>query len=455
MFAGIEYSIAPATRAAVHADVAPKKKDLSLANALGRDIIRLDRRELDQVPKELLSHSTLRTLSLARNNLSSVPDGIRGCSSLRRLNLAGNKLSSLPDALGDLKELQELRVEDNSLTSLPPALGKVATLTFISLNGNPLTGELKEAWYGPAPADGSAPPPVPTEKIAERTAAVLAVLRGQLSDADLAAVKEKEAADRRKAAAQALEGGICGGDAGALRAAIGEAEAAGVVMPKGVGMRAKECMVLFESMGSSKDDEEVLKEALTRWEAMAARGAEKMGPTVRAAMDAMRELKRERLERGFRQRAEASMTSLGGAQASAASVAAASRPLATAEASAASHAELGPGRSTVAVGLAQLTKNIGFDDWVKAKKQKEKEAEEALRRHLRTERSTSKAVSKQKRHEELDKSRRESGWPSQHVEERKHGSYTDVERLKAARKMRGNPQGMPPSSRTVAAGGEE
>eukprot|EP00854_Cymbomonas_tetramitiformis_P000987 gene987-1506_t len=142
---GIVYDVAPAnTRDLSHVygrAEGPKKKSISVSLysiaerqimqsllltvflllqtlPLSQHIIRLENRDLTEVPQIPASVATLRHLT--------------------KLDFSNNSIKLVAPEIGNLPHLEEVLLENNCITSLPEALGRIAALKLLNLNGNPL-----------------------------------------------------------------------------------------------------------------------------------------------------------------------------------------------------------------------------------------------------------------------------------------------------------------------------
>ncbi len=97
--------------------------------------------------KEKLSQ--LQVLKLSKKQLTSLPKEIGLLSQLQVLKLFNNRLTSLPKEIGQLSKLQVLTLIDNQLTSLPKEIGQLSLLQNLYLNSNQLTLLPKEVWQLP------------------------------------------------------------------------------------------------------------------------------------------------------------------------------------------------------------------------------------------------------------------------------------------------------------------
>ena len=98
------------------------------------------------VPEQLVSLTSLRSLSLGSNQLEEgiPPEVWTNMTQLRYLSLAGNQLTgALPSELGAITTLEELRLHANSLEgNIPPQLGALPALLSLSLHENRLEGAI-------------------------------------------------------------------------------------------------------------------------------------------------------------------------------------------------------------------------------------------------------------------------------------------------------------------------
>ena len=124
-----------------------------LTNSDGRVTgLYLDNNQLSgEIPAELGSLSSLRTLSLNGNPLSGgnqlsgeIPAELGNLSSLERLRLHNNQLSGeIPPELGNLTNLELLYLHENQLSGeIPVELGSLSRLGRLRLFGNQLSGEI-------------------------------------------------------------------------------------------------------------------------------------------------------------------------------------------------------------------------------------------------------------------------------------------------------------------------
>ncbi|KAF0690714.1 Aste57867_17909 [Aphanomyces stellatus] len=101
-------------------------------------IVHLSNNRITHVPAAIGQAAALQVLSLDNNLIEDVPDDIGRCHDLVELNIRGNKVQVLPSSLGDCINLTTLAVNSNELKVLPESLGKCRQLTFLHANGNPI-----------------------------------------------------------------------------------------------------------------------------------------------------------------------------------------------------------------------------------------------------------------------------------------------------------------------------
>ncbi len=129
--------------------------------------LRLGRKGLTEIPKEVFELTNLEELILYKNNITEIPPEIGKLKKLKRLALSRNKIKkiapeignltnlenltlyfneidSLPEEIGNLKNLDELNLAYNNLTKLPASLGNLNSLEILYLGHNHLTEIPKE-----------------------------------------------------------------------------------------------------------------------------------------------------------------------------------------------------------------------------------------------------------------------------------------------------------------------
>merc|ERR1712183_97631 len=102
--------------------------------------LRLSKRRIQWIPKQLFQLSYIENLYLDNNNLELLPDKFfEKLPQLKYLDLRNNELSEIPNSgLSNHKNLQVLLLSRNSITHLPLDLGFVKSLNALHWVGNPI-----------------------------------------------------------------------------------------------------------------------------------------------------------------------------------------------------------------------------------------------------------------------------------------------------------------------------
>jgi len=101
--------------------------------------LNLSGNQLTCVPHQVLDIVSLRSLFLGGNQIKEVDRGINRLRRLRLLYLGGNQLQYLPSEIGELPYMQALLLSDNKLKKLPRALSNLPRLQCLHLHQNCLT----------------------------------------------------------------------------------------------------------------------------------------------------------------------------------------------------------------------------------------------------------------------------------------------------------------------------
>ncbi|KAK3247693.1 hypothetical protein CYMTET_42817 [Cymbomonas tetramitiformis] len=231
---GIVYDVAPAnTRDLSHVygrAEGPKKKSISTL-PLSQHIIRLENRDLTEVPQKILQQEKLQSLVLSNNCFAEIPASVATLRHLTKLDFSNNSIKLVAPEIGNLPHLEEVLLENNCITSLPEALGRIAALKLLNLNGNPLKANdtsgphLAQIWYG---TEEEASAVVPAQELRRQSAAVLQHLRRLLPEDLQVEVAQQVARLRRKEAAKLLDAARTYADASLIAEAVDAARTAGV-----------------------------------------------------------------------------------------------------------------------------------------------------------------------------------------------------------------------------------
>ncbi|MCP4340347.1 MAG: TIR domain-containing protein [Desulfobulbaceae bacterium] len=100
--------------------------------------LKLENNHLKSIPNAIARLKNLTTLSLSKNVLVNLPVAICQLTQLRNLDLWNNKLTALPESIGNLRNITSLDLRYNELVALPESIGKLQKLTSLKLDGNPL-----------------------------------------------------------------------------------------------------------------------------------------------------------------------------------------------------------------------------------------------------------------------------------------------------------------------------
>ncbi|CAG9834779.1 unnamed protein product [Diabrotica balteata] len=113
--------------------------ELTELNCLRTLNLRHNKIKSSGIPVELFHLDELSTLDFSHNNLKEVPEGLDKAKSLLVLNLSHNHIESIPNSLFiNLTDLLFLDLSDNNLETLPPQTRRLANLQTLILNNNPL-----------------------------------------------------------------------------------------------------------------------------------------------------------------------------------------------------------------------------------------------------------------------------------------------------------------------------
>lgn len=100
--------------------------------------IRLSKKKLTVVPKEIQFYKNLRHLDLSRNKLSELPEFIGSLTNLIDLNLGKNKFTSFPTEICKLINLRRLVLNQNQFSHISECIGNLENLRYFDLWDTPL-----------------------------------------------------------------------------------------------------------------------------------------------------------------------------------------------------------------------------------------------------------------------------------------------------------------------------
>jgi len=408
-------------------------------------------------------------------------------SRLEELNVSSNGLEDLPTSLGKIPGLKLLNLNGNPLSGNPT----IKNIWYAPLSSSDGKGEEEgsreehnndqQNEQPPAVTSSSSsitkpidPGLVVVKRVTEmeqRTEAILQVLRTNLSDEDLTLVRERQQKVVSDRAVTAIKRALEAGNLEDAQVAQQLATEASLDLKKGYGKRIVRAVQVLTGLteGTTDKDEKKLQQGLDEWEELSALLPSMCSEesTVGTALVVFKEARTSRLKRENREvvekrkaaaaaaltlaaeRSSASMLSpprVGdtGDQGSAAAAAAAAQVF--------SHeggTHLDSPMSMISLGkqssvstTVPLVRCIAFEDWEKEKvaaKLKDEQKVSEFTKNLQKQQLVEKKKQDKIKQTQMKK---ESGWPSAYeAEQKEHGAFTDVERLKKARQMRGNPAG--------------
>lgn len=100
--------------------------------------IRLSKKKLTVVPKEIQFYKNLRHLDLSNNKLTELPEFICSLTHLIDLNLGKNKFTSFPTEICKIIHLRRLVLNQNRFTHISECIGNLAGLKYIDLWDTPI-----------------------------------------------------------------------------------------------------------------------------------------------------------------------------------------------------------------------------------------------------------------------------------------------------------------------------
>jgi Leucine-rich repeat (LRR) protein len=100
--------------------------------------IRMSKKKLNSIPKEIQFYRNLRHLDLSKNKLTELPEFIGSMSNLIDLDLGKNKFTSFPTELCKLSNLRRLVLNQNQFTHISECIGNLENLYYLDLWDTPL-----------------------------------------------------------------------------------------------------------------------------------------------------------------------------------------------------------------------------------------------------------------------------------------------------------------------------
>jgi len=329
MFPGVEYALLPAT---------PAKQDLRRCSTvegsskgrardgrqthssegrrgpqlqsvpLGQHVVRLEKRDIKEWPKELLNRTGLKTLVLSRNLLRTVVSGVVQLKNLRRLELSFNRITSISPEIGKMAHLETILLDHNHLETVPIELGLLVQLKVINLDGNPLSGRacstavetLREVWHtGPEQTEGKG--------MADRTRRVLHYLQDHMNSEQHSELGDRLRRWRKREARHALGDALGVADMGRLQKAVNSAEAAGLGLEDTATARQALSILHALSTATGNEDVQGIMTAIASWEKVTNSGEGSCrvpgkGSDLDRALQVLHDVKRKTLAMSWRKR---------------------------------------------------------------------------------------------------------------------------------------------------------
>lgn len=100
--------------------------------------IRLTKKKLNTIPKEIQFYRNLRHLDLSKNKLTELPEFIGTMTNLIDLDLGKNKFTSFPTEICKLTNLRRLVLNQNKFTHISECIGNLENLIYFDLWDTPL-----------------------------------------------------------------------------------------------------------------------------------------------------------------------------------------------------------------------------------------------------------------------------------------------------------------------------
>ncbi len=100
--------------------------------------LKINRKKLIQIPKEVLEFKKLKGLDLSKNRLENIPPVIINLSELEILDLSKNRFEIFPKEIFDLESLRVLSLGSNQLSYIPNTIYTCAMLEKLDMYNNPI-----------------------------------------------------------------------------------------------------------------------------------------------------------------------------------------------------------------------------------------------------------------------------------------------------------------------------
>jgi Leucine-rich repeat (LRR) protein len=101
--------------------------------------LKINRKKLIQIPREVFTYKRLKGLDLSKNRLENIPPTIIYLSELEILDLSKNRFEIFPKVIFDIESLRVLSLGSNQLTYIPNTIYTCAMLEKLDMYNNPIT----------------------------------------------------------------------------------------------------------------------------------------------------------------------------------------------------------------------------------------------------------------------------------------------------------------------------
>ncbi|MEL6438340.1 MAG: COR domain-containing protein [Cyanobacteria bacterium J06621_8] len=101
--------------------------------------LNLDSNCIEKIPKEITHLENLQELYLFENNLDLFDISITQLKKLTILSIGNNRIDFLPKKIKNMKSLKELFINNNDISSLPSELGEMTNLNILQVNHNKIS----------------------------------------------------------------------------------------------------------------------------------------------------------------------------------------------------------------------------------------------------------------------------------------------------------------------------
>ena len=100
--------------------------------------LKINRKKLIQIPKEVFAYKKLKGLDLSKNQLERISPTIKNLRVLEILNLSKNRFEVFPKVIFDLDSLRVLSLGSNQLSYIPNTIYTCTELEKLDMYNNPI-----------------------------------------------------------------------------------------------------------------------------------------------------------------------------------------------------------------------------------------------------------------------------------------------------------------------------